>query len=393
MKSRIFIVQIIFLLFISCIEEYTLPNNASDNYQKELVIQGRILAGDVSTVHISYTQPFGSNSGINALSDAQVTIIGQNGYQSKVGQYDELNKQYMVDTSELPNNTLYALKVEVGREIYQSDFLKMQTPPEIDKITYQEQEDGISLHVTTYGEDNSSPYYMWTYEEDWEFHAEIDMLRMGGIPLYNKEIYTFNNSQDNPYYYCWGHNTSKNIHIYSTKNLDTNTVKEVELLRIPIDDVRISYIYSILVKQWTLSEKAYNYYQTMEILTENTGELFSPMPSEIIGNVKCTSNPQIKIRGYVIAAQITTKRFFIYESELESIKSEYSECKISRPPLHTMGWDISWTYQVNKYGYLIYTQHGEIDAESILYSNTCVDCRAVEGSTKQRPYFWPNNHK
>ena len=157
MKSRIFIVQIIFLLFISCIEEYTLPNNASDNYQKELVIQGRILAGDVSTVHISYTQPFGSNSGINALSDAQVTIIGQNGYQSKVGQYDELNKQYMVDTSELPNNTLYALKVEVGREIYQSDFLKMQTPPEIDKITYQEQEDGISLHVTTYGEDNSSP--------------------------------------------------------------------------------------------------------------------------------------------------------------------------------------------------------------------------------------------
>lgn len=105
---------------------------------------------------------------------------------------------------------------------------------------------------------------MWSYEEDWEFHADIDFAnRTSGRFLYNENIYPLDGDK-NPYLYCWGHQKSSDIHIYSTENLKENVVKEHELFRIPIDDIRISYIYSILVKQWALNDEAYNYFRTLK---------------------------------------------------------------------------------------------------------------------------------
>ena len=60
---------------------------------------------------------------------------------------------------------------------------------------------------------------------------------------------------------------------------------EYKLLEIPRDDVRISYIYSILVKQWSLSDEAYRFFRTQKLYTEESSGLFTPMPTEISGNV------------------------------------------------------------------------------------------------------------
>ena len=45
------------------------------------------------------------------------------------------------------------------------------------------------------------------------------------------------------------------------------------------------------------------------------------------------------------------------------------------------------------HGFAIFTPSGHMDKESILYHNTCVDCRQTAGATKKRPDFWPNNHE
>ena len=378
----------------SCVEEYNLPTQTADYYQEEIVIQGNILAGDTSVFYVSHTTPFGNNEPAKTITDAQIYIVGENGYKSELAKYDQSKKGYTINTRELPNNTLYALTTIANGETFQSEFLELQSSPPIKDISYKERTDGISLHVSANGNESTSPYYMWTFEEDWEFHAETNILHWGGVPIYSEKFYQFENKYDNPYYYCWKHNTSKNIFIYSTKELKENTVKDVELFRIPIDDIRISYIYSILLKQITLSEEAYNYYSIMEKQTENTGGLFSPMPTEIQGNIKCITNNNKKVRGYVIASQVTSKRIFIYESDFKQIKSEYSVCKVQRPQPETLGWVSYWEYLIRNEGYVAYTKHGEIaDTESLLYSNYCVDCRTVEGATKKRPDFWPNNHE
>lgn len=384
----------IILFTASCIEEYQLHGNLSETFKKELVIQGYILRGTDSYAYISYTVPFNDTDMSDYVSDAKVSIVSQDGFETDSGVYDGENQRYVIDTYELPENTLYALRVIIDGETYQSDFQPLQSSPEIDNVIYKERDTGVSIHVSTHDADTCSRYYMWSYEEDWEFHAEYNILNMGPFPIYNKDIYKLENSHENPYYYCWGHNTSKNIHIYSTLELKENMVRDVELLRIPVDDIRISYIYSILVKQWKLSKEAYDYFRTMEMYTENTGGLFAPMPAEILGNVKCLSNSDRRVKGYVLASQTTTKRIFIYKSDFKQITSEYSGCKLETPPVPPhIGWTISWESLMKNEGYVIYTKYGEIDAESVLYSNYCVDCRAVDGATKKRPDFWPNDHE
>ena len=392
--KRLLYPLMICLVFAACVEEYKIPESRTTAYDAELVIQGRILAGDKSIIYITQTQPLNSKEEPESVLNAQVTIIGQNGYESELAEFDIEQNCYTIDTQELPSNTLYAVQIKIEGEIYQSEFQSIQYTPEIDEVSYKEKTDGISIHITTYGDEKASRFYMWTYEEDWEFHADINMQALSGIPLYSDKFYQFENRYDNPYYYCWIHNSSKNIHLYSTLELQENTAKNVELLQIPIDDIRISYIYSILVKQWGLSENAYNYYRTLELYSEESAGLFTPIPTDVLGNVSCISNPEKRVRGYILASQTTTKRIFIYESNFKELTSEYSRCTIQYPPVPpTPGWANSWVDQMRTYGAVIYTKYGKINMDAVKYSKDCVDCRTVEGATKKRPDFWPTDHK
>jgi len=377
------------LMLISCIEEFDVPNTTSQKFKSELVIQGRILSGEESTFYLSMTSAFGSNKSNFPIEDATITIIGENGYESEKIAYNKIQNHYSIKTPDLPQNTQYAVKVVYNGETYQSAFQPLIISPEIDDITYQEHVDGVSIHITSKGNENSASCYMWTYEEDWEIQTEYNIYDIGRWPVYNKEIYPLLNPPYNPYRYCWMHNTSKNIHIYSTDNLVENWVKEVELIHIPINDIRISYIYSILVKQWVLSKEAYAYFRSMKMYTENTGSLFAPIPAEVKGNVTCISNPNIKVWGYVLVAQTTSKRIFVHASDFQYITPTYCSCTYHRyNPILINSW---WT--AIQHGSVASTETGVFDSSSILFDNECVDCLTIAGATKKRPDFWPNNHE
>ena len=398
------VLAIVTVLLSSCIEEYTISSKkVSSVVDNTIVIQGRVLSGGESVVYISKTSPLGSTEKPESVESAKVFIVGQKGYKSEVAVYSQERECYIINTEELEGNDTYALNVEVNGESYASDFLTLQATPEIDSVTYKEREDGVSIHVSTQNAEDASQYYMWSYEEDWEFYAPLDFIGMQGIPVYSEKFYDMEIVDGrNPYLYCWKHTESGNIFIYGTENLQENSVKDVELLRIPIDDIRISYIYSILVKQFCLSKEAYNYYKTLELYTENNGGLFTPMPNELKGNVNCISNPDLKVYGYVLASNITTKRLFIYESDFEQIRSEYEngECGFLIPDPENPNWYHSWSQMINNGGAVAMTIKGDYAPfdnpdylDSKLYFRECVDCRSVKGSTKKRPDFWPTKHE
>ena len=189
--KRLLYPLMICLVFAACVEEYKIPESRTTAYDAELVIQGRILAGDKSIIYITQTQPLNSKEEPESVLNAQVTIIGQNGYESELAEFDIEQNCYTIDTQELPSNTLYAVQIKIEGEIYQSEFQSIQYTPEIDEVSYKEKTDGISIHITTYGDEKASRFYMWTYEEDWEFHADINMQALSGIPLYSDKFYQF----------------------------------------------------------------------------------------------------------------------------------------------------------------------------------------------------------
>lgn len=133
-------------------------------------------------------------------------------------------------------------------------------------------------------------------------------------------------------------------------------------------------------------------------MSEESSGLFTPMPTELRGNIICTSTPEKKVHGFVIASTITTKRIFIYEEQFDQINSEYEhKCIWKRPDLNSQSWYYEWTQNIENKGAIAVTKDGDILGSDFpyntLYSRECVDCRSVEGSTKKRPDFWPNNHE
>jgi hypothetical protein len=343
----------------------------------------------------------GSQKSPQLVSGAAVRIVGQNGFQSGLAEVDADKGYYWIETKELPDDTMYALQVEVDGESYQSEYLSLLDTPEIEDVVYTENDEDISIRIQTEGDEGSSRHYMWSYEEDWEFHAPIDITKASGVLCwYNHQIYQHEFSMEfNPYYYCWGNNVSSQINIYSTETLQQNKVN-VELLRIPYGDVRISYIYSLLVKQFSLTDKAYNYYRTLENYFEESSSLFPTMPLELKGNMMCTSNPNLRVQGYVLASNVKTKRIFIYESDFK-VHLDYDpmECMVLTPDPDKR-WTEIWDNMINE-GALAIATNGHWFPEnnpygwqkSVLYSRACVDCRTADGATKKRPDFWPTKHE
>ena len=393
MKNR-FVKHLVLLfcfIMVACVDEYTIPEETAIEYETEIVIEGRILAGEESVIHLSYTTPINSEEETTDILNAQVYVIGQNGYRSEVAEFDIEDDCYIIDTRTLENNTLYAVEVTVDNDIYQSDFQPLLTSPEINEVTWKENESSVSIYVTTLAEKDDSRHFMWSFEEEWELHAEVDMRGNDQIkPIYVKEHYPDLTEAHNPYLFCWMHDVSRNIHLHSTASLSENLVKNVKLHEISIEDIRISYIYSILVKQWSLSDEAYHYFSTMKQYTEEDESLFAPILSDFQGNIRCISNPDKRAHGYVLASNVTTKRLFIYEENFKHMRSLYSEpfCTSKGSDQKPWGlgpieeWLSPWLIMRNQW-----------DGDETLYQWSCVDCRHTVGATKKRPDFWPNDHE
>lgn len=382
---------------ISCIDEYEIPQTAAVKYETEIMIAGRILGGDVSEFYLSYTTPLNSDEEAPDILNAEVHVVGQNGYRSEAAEFDIEENCYTVDTRALENNTHYAVEVTVDGDTFQSDFQPLLTAPEIDEVTWQENESSVSIYVTTLAEKDEPRNYMWTFEEDWEIHAEVDMRGYDIIkPIYNKEHYPDLTETHNPYYYGWMHDVSHKILMHSTSDLSENVIKDTKLHEIGIEDIRISYIYSILVKQWSLSDEAYNYYATLKRYTEKNEGLFTPILSDYQGNVSCLTNPKRRVHGYVLASNVKTKRIFIYEEDFKNMRSQYSHdlCMAKKRDVYPQ----DFVALIGSYPWLSPWVIMAPDADwyhkdATIYTWYCVDCRQTEGITKKRPDFWPNNHE
>ena len=382
---------------LSCVEEYTIPKETVIHYEAELVIEGRILAGEESVFYLTYTIPLNSEEGAPDILNAQVYVIGQNGYRSEAAEFNIEDNCYVVDTRTLENSTHYAVEVTVDGETYQSDFQPLLTSPEIDEVAWEENENSVSIYVTTLAEKDEPRHFMWTFEEDWEFHAAVDMRGNDTIrPVYVKEQYPDLTETRNPYLYCWMHDVSRNLYLNSTANLSENVIKNAKLHEISIEDIRISYIYSILVKQWSLSDDAYSYYSILKRYTEESDGLFTPILSDYQGNITCISNPDKRAHGYVLASSVTTKRIFIYEEDFEHMSSLYwnSNCIIRNWERDDSAMGAVIASYPWKSPWVVMARDGNpYDRDALMYNWYCVDCRQTIGATKKRPDFWPNDHE
>jgi hypothetical protein len=149
----------------------------------------------------------------------------------------------------------------------------------------------------------------------------------------------------------------------------------------------------MLVRQYALTEDAYNYLSLMQKNSTSLGSIFDAQPSDLKGNIHCISNPALQVIGYVSAGTMSQQRLFIYRRQ---IVSNYSFTCVAPDIFVALAADSLNKYFDPPYSYLIpytpllkhFNNQGFWDGWTANRS-TCVDC-TLQGGTNQKPSFWPN---
>ena len=95
------------------------------------------------------------------------------------------------------------------------------------------------------------------------------------------------------------------------------------------NDEKLSNRYSILISQKALDKKASEFWEILRKNTNDIGSIFSPLPSNISGNIKNDQNPDAPVVGYVSLGTVKQKRLFINVREVSpwrSVEPAYYDC-------------------------------------------------------------------
>jgi hypothetical protein len=270
-----------------------------------------------------------------------------------------------------------------GKE-YISDYVPVLRTPDIDTLNWEKGDDGVTIFVNTHDAQNKTLYYRWEYEETWEVHSAfyttlIFQTDFSGNPY---DVDPRDPIESQQMFTCYPTARSANILIGSSAKLSRDTI-HLPIMLIPPAHEKLSVLYSIYVKQYAVSRAGYEFLQRMKKNTEQVGSLFDAQPSELVGNVRCVSNPLEPVIGFVDIADAKLKRLFIRRSEV--LPWDYRmACREEPVDNHpdSLAQFASWVptnvFELSLLG----------DTLSVFVaSEECVDCR-LRG-THIKPPFWP----
>ena len=393
------------LLLSGCITEYT-PPYSEDEMEGLLVVEGIISNGE-TTITLSRSVNISSmgDPSLLQVGQARVWVEGENGerYEASPGAADG---EYLVAIDRLDSNTRYRLRISLDGQEYESEYRTPQRAATIEEIDFHQKSKGEPLQVrlNLQGEVGQSRYYLWSYEEIWEVQAYQMATHYLGYPgnydtyysmgeanmffgSYSSAIQEYPNNIS-PFYYGWKYGGSRSILLGSSDRMTENTLYDHVLYEIDIRDDRLSVLYYTKVKQYALGEEAYYYFDNLKKNTDDAGGIFAPIPSEMRGNLVCSTDPDTPVIGFVEVAEYTEKEVYLDRRNSPYVRpwhfcdsqEEIDAVIINRdPPPQYNEWE----------AYLLHDS--DLPEGPIWTHRNCIDCR-IQGGTKVRPAFWPNNH-
>ena len=377
MKKTLFLLLIV--LLVHCKQRYEIPTNSP--VTGYLVVEGHINSGGGPTTFVlSRTVKLsGSRNNVTELN-AHVQVEDQNNIVFPL--LDKGKGLYSADALNFNPAQKYRLRIRTaaGKD-YLSDFVELKKTPPIDSINWKWEGDGVHIYVNAHDDLNNTRYYLWNYEETWEYNSAFPT----SLKYENGKVLP--RTTEEQIYKCWSGQLSTNILISSTVKFTKDIVNLNPLLNLPTGSRKLSVLYSILIKQYGVSKEAYSFLENMKKNTESLGSIFDAQPSELKGNIHAVNNPDEPVIGFVTAGNVAEKRIFIKRSELPGWPYTFAcadpDTLVFNNPVSIRNFYVIGNYVPISEEFGLF---GLIGWNSNVIG--CIDCRQLGGTTV-KPAFWP----
>ena len=371
----------IFLLFavFGCKEKY-IPkvNQTATNF---LVVDGTINSGNGPTfIRLSRTTKMTDTVRFNPETGAAVSVQGNDNTVFPLV-YKGAGI-YSADQLTLNNTRQYRvhIKTKDGKE-YASDYVEVKITPAIDSINWIRRGDGVHIYANSHDALNKTKYYRWDFEETWEERSSV--IANYQYNAQNNTVAEINPNAVN-IYSCWKTQPSTGLLLGTSAALANDVVYQQPMLQIPNASEKLGIRYSILVRQYALTKEGYEFYSLMKKNTEQLGDIFGPLPTEITGNVHNLSDASEKVIGFVSASTTTEKRIFINESQVPDWNFSLT-CDLKVVENKSDSLKEYFTFMYRPYD-AVKTPNNEIIAY-LSITPRCADCR-LRGGVNVKPSFW-----
>ena len=379
----------LFLCATACIYPYT--PELEEAPEGVLAVDANISIGDVSSVRVSTLRSVwpSDNAFYPDLSGVQVWVEDETGVTypgvpdpAYFGYYDFIfpgNALYTIATENAPADRRYRLCIKTPDAQYASDWSDIAAPPVIKKIDFTADDVAVSVNVSVDGGASATGYFLLSYDETWEFHA--DYVPRFAVTVRGSRVNIEETYPDYSRYWCWKSSNNNQIYPVDYTAMSQAGVTSWPLTRFSRRDNRNHKRYCVTVKARNVSKETFRFLKNLETNTGYGDNLFTPTPGELPSNLHCESDPERTVLGYVLFSQTTSKRAWL--------DSRYGQ----QAPLSTLLYPEQDQFRE-------FYESGFLPLEELLPEQIqegmgpygwggkyCYDCTAV-GGTQQKPTFW-----
>jgi hypothetical protein len=409
LRLKIVILLVIILVVCTCIDPYT-PN--LKGYDSLLTVDALITDANASC-KVKLTRTMQNQNDVPPpVSDANVYLTDDAGNTSTLT--NEGSGIYKTDSIEFRGTVgrTYILHIATGEgKEYESDPCLMYPVPEIDSIYFAKDQqivnngtqslDGLSIYLDS-KEGTDNQYYRWSYEETWKFKVpspkKYDYIKTPDYPNFPK----FSQIKDVKEF-CWKSDRSDEVLIKSLSGAGKGALlkQPVSFIATGLTD-KLLIQYSILVNQYSISKREYEFWNNLKQINETGNDIFSSQPYSVINNLHCTTNPQERVLGYFQVSAVSQLRKDIlyrdvalmglpfYSDSCKTLVLDLSYlpggCKNCPPP----SWDDLYWHLCIGSDYIftepIYSKVSDVLLYLVFTRPECADCELT--GTSKKPDFW-----
>lgn len=359
------------ILLPGCVTQFV-PDITGE--EKALVVEARLTdRNETYVVRVSSLRPVYGEYPEPHVGITAVSVLDDTGNEYPFTyHYDGTFRSDSTVFTAMPGRK-YKLRLVGTEHSYESDFIEMIPVPCIDSLYAGPEENefyrpgettwGYQVSLDTHDPSGLCRFYMWTYEETWEFRYPY------------RSPYMINRI-------CWKSARSADINILSTTSLDESRVIRQPVTFITNETDRLIVRYSILVRQYSITEEEFVYRENVRRTVFESGGLYDAIPGSITGNIRCIDDPSQQVLGFFGVSAVSEKRMFI-ENVQAQFPDFYAWCRTDTVTVTA--------YQNGNYGPGVYILLEWWEPPAPPYyilsiHRECTDCSMI--GTAVKPDYW-----